>query len=84
MKARYYRRSIGRFLSVDPVDDADLIYPGADMFYGHGFIVDYDIDYLPARVGWAPEDITFHSFGFREGVIDEMMLLTFARVWILL
>lgn len=53
---------------------ADLIYPGAKAFYGHGYFVDYDLDYLPARAGWALEDLTFCDFGFREDRILERRL----------
>ncbi|HYX07225.1 MAG TPA: hypothetical protein VE912_10880, partial [Bacteroidales bacterium] len=42
----------------------DLIYPGAVRFYGHGEIIDYDIDQLPVRAGWLIEKITFQNFGF--------------------
>ena len=45
---------------------ADLIYPGAKEFFGHGYFVDYDLDYLPARAGWALEELTFCEFGFSE------------------
>ena len=48
----------------------DLIYPGAKTFYGHGYIVDYDLDWLSARAGWALENLTFQNFGFARGVID--------------
>jgi hypothetical protein len=48
----------------------DLIYPGAKTFYGHGYIVDYDLDWLSVRAGWALESLTFQNFGFSEGVID--------------
>jgi hypothetical protein len=48
----------------------DLIYPGARTFYGHGYIVDYDLDWLSARAGWALENLTFQNFGFSRGVID--------------
>lgn len=54
---------------------ADLIYPGASEFWGHGEIVDYDIDWIPVRAGWALEDLTFQAFGFREGAIDHDQLL---------
>ena len=30
-------------------DTADLIYPGAQTFWGHGLIVDYDLDAIAAR-----------------------------------
>ncbi len=56
------------------VGTADLIYPGADTFYGHGNIVDYDIDYLPARAGWILEELAFQDFGFQLGMIDEDIL----------
>jgi hypothetical protein len=41
-----------------------LIYPGAEKFFGHGQILDYDIDYLAIRAGWLIEEITFNNFGF--------------------
>jgi hypothetical protein len=41
-----------------------LIYPGAERFYGHGQILDYDVDYLNIRAGWLIEEITFNNFGF--------------------
>ena len=41
-----------------------LIYPGAEKFFGHGQIIDYDIDYLAVRAGWLIEDISFNNFGF--------------------
>lgn len=49
----------------------DLIYPGATTFYGHGGIVDYDIDDLRVRAGWILEGIAFQDFGFRLGMISE-------------
>lgn len=42
----------------------DLIYPGAPKFYGHGKIIDYNIDNLSIRAGWLIEEITFKNFGF--------------------
>ncbi len=41
-----------------------LIYPGADKFFGHGQILDYDIDYIAIRAGWVIEEISFNNFGF--------------------
>lgn len=41
-----------------------LIYPGAEKFFGHGQILDYDIDYLSVRAGWLLEELTFNNFGF--------------------
>lgn len=42
----------------------DLIYPGAERFYGHGQIVDYSIDEIAIRTAWLLEDIIFQNFGF--------------------
>ncbi len=42
----------------------NLIYPGAEKFFGHGQILDYDIDYLAIRAGWLIEEISFNNFGF--------------------
>ena len=53
----------------------DLIYPGAKKFYGHGSIIDYDIDWIGVRAGWALERLTFQHFGFSEGAIKESELL---------
>lgn len=45
---------------------ADLIYPGASAFYGHGEMVDHDVDRLSIRAGWVLEAVTFEDFGFSE------------------
>ena len=50
---------------------ADLIYPGAKMFYGHGGILPYDIDWLSVRAGWVLEELTFRRFGFQEEGLNE-------------
>ena len=50
---------------------ADLIYPGATEFWGHGWVIDYDLDWLTIRSGWAIEEITFQNFGFKENKITE-------------
>ena len=42
----------------------DLIYPGAEKFFGHGQIIDYDIDVACVRAGWLLEELTFRNFGF--------------------
>jgi len=42
----------------------DLIFPGAERFFGHGQIIDYDIDIACVRAGWLLEEITFMNFGF--------------------
>lgn len=46
------------------INTNDLIYPGASRFYGHGMMVDYDIDNISIRTGWLLEEITFQNFGF--------------------
>lgn len=58
---------------------ADLIYPGAKTFYGHGRIVEYDLDAIGVRAGWVLEEMTFQNFGFREGGIVEDSLLAWVR-----
>ncbi len=42
----------------------DLIFPGAEKYFGHGQIIDYDIDDICVRAGWLLEDLTFLNFGF--------------------
>jgi hypothetical protein len=42
----------------------DLIFPGAEKYFGHGQIIDYDIDDICVRAGWLLEDLTFMNFGF--------------------
>jgi hypothetical protein len=42
----------------------DLIYPGAEKFFGHGQIIDYDIDKTDVRAGWLLEELAFQNFGF--------------------
>jgi len=49
----------------------DLIYPGADKFYGHGGIVYYDIDWICNRAAWVLEEITFQNFGYRDTSLTE-------------
>lgn len=58
---------------------ADLIYPGAKTFYGHGYIVNYALDSLAVRAGWVLESITFQDFGFRSGTISEDALFRAMR-----
>ena len=60
------------------VNTADLIYPGAKEFYGHGYIVNYDIDWISVRAAWVLEQITFQDFGYLAKLsIDKKALLTF-------
>jgi hypothetical protein len=53
----------------------DLIYPGADKFYGHGWIVNYDIDWISVRAAWRLEEITFQNFGYSDQTINEDSLM---------
>ncbi len=54
---------------------ADLIYPGATEFWGHGWVIDYDLDWIAIRAGWAMENLTSQYFGFTENVITEKGLM---------
>ena len=44
---------------------ADLIYPGAEEWYGHGHYVPYAMDWLSIRAGWLLEELTFQDFGYK-------------------
>jgi hypothetical protein len=57
----------------------DLIYPGAEKFYGHGQIIDYSIDDIAIRAGWLLEEITFQRFGFDGVHIQEDRLNNFIK-----
>lgn len=54
---------------------ADLIYPGATEFYGHGWFIPYDLDWIAIRAGWALEKLTFQNFGFMEISITDVDLI---------
>jgi hypothetical protein len=41
----------------------DLIYPGAEQWYGHGHYVPYAMDWISVRAGWLLEELTFQDFG---------------------
>lgn len=43
---------------------ADLIYPGAEQWYGHGHYVPYAMDWISIRVGWLLQELTFQDFGY--------------------
>ena len=64
---------------VQLINTADLIYPGAETFYGHGYVVDYALDSLAVRAGWVLESMTFQDFGFRSGTITEDKLFQATR-----
>lgn len=57
----------------------DLIYPGAEKFFGHGQIIDYDIDFACIRAGWLLEDLTFRNFGFTGIHLPDNELTGFIR-----
>ena len=57
----------------------DLIYPGAEKFYGHGQIIDYNIDDMCIRAGWLIEEITFQKFGFDGVHIQEDRLNNYIK-----
>ncbi len=57
-----------------------LIYPGAAKFFGHGQILDYDIDYLSIRAGWLIEELTFNNFGFSGIHLPEDMLISHIKM----
>lgn len=54
---------------------ADLIYPGAEKFYGHGWVVNYDIDWVAVRAAWLLEELTFQDFGYVDVTISEDKLM---------
>lgn len=57
----------------------DLIYPGAEKIYGHGQMIEYDIDVICVRAGWLLEDLTFRNFGFSGIQLPENELEVFIK-----
>jgi hypothetical protein len=57
-----------------------LIYPGAEKFYGHGQMIDYDIDNISVRAGWLLEEITFNNFGFTGIQLPDEELIGFIKL----
>ncbi len=53
---------------------ADLIYPGAKKFYGHGHFIPYDMDWISVRAGWLLEDLTFMDFGYKTSGVNDTTL----------
>lgn len=45
-------------------ETADLIYPGAQEWYGHGHYIPYAMDWISIRAGWLIEELTFQDFGY--------------------
>ena len=64
---------------VQLINTADLIYPGAETFYGHGYVINYALDSLAVRAGWVLESMTFQNFGYRAGTITEDKLFQAQR-----
>lgn len=61
------------------INTGDLIYPGAERFFGHGQIIDYDIDKIDIRAGWLLEELTFQNFGFMGVHIQSDKLIDFIK-----
>lgn len=61
------------------INTGDLIYPGADKFFGHGQIIDYDIDKIDIRAGWLLEELAFQNFGFMGVHIQSDRLIDFVK-----
>lgn len=57
-----------------------LIYPGAEKFFGHGQILDYDVDYLTIRAGWLIEELSFNNFGFSGIHLPEDMMINHIKL----
>lgn len=58
---------------------ADLIYPGATEFYGHGHFIPYDMDWISVRAGWLLEDLTFMDFGYKTSGVDDQTLFALMK-----
>ncbi|MBN2484457.1 MAG: hypothetical protein JXB34_00650 [Bacteroidales bacterium] len=58
----------------------NLIYPGAEKFFGHGQILDYDVDFIAIRAGWLIEEITFSNFGFSGVHVSKDEMPDFIRI----
>lgn len=43
---------------------ADLIYPGAEKYFGHGHYIPYAMDWISIRAGWLLQELTFEDFGY--------------------
>lgn len=51
---------------------ADLIYPGAEQWFGHGHYIPYSMDWISIRAGWLLEELTFQNFGYATTNIDNL------------
>ena len=61
------------------INTKDLIYPGAEKFFGHGQIIDYNIDRIDIRAGWLLEELTFQNFGFMGAHIQSDKLIDYIK-----
>ena len=61
------------------INTKDLIYPGAEKFFGHGQIIDYNIDRIDIRAGWLLEELTFQNFGFMGVHIQSDKLIDYIK-----
>lgn len=57
-------------------NSGSLIYPGAEKFFGHGQLLDYDVDYMSIRAGWLIEELSFNNFGFSGIHLPQDMIRT--------
>ena len=55
-------------------ETADLIYPGATEYWGHGHFVPYDMDWISVRAGWLLEELTFMDFGYKTSGVNDTTL----------
>lgn len=46
------------------VGTVDLIYPGAEYYYGHGHYIPFALDWISIRAGWLLQELTFQDFGY--------------------
>jgi hypothetical protein len=46
------------------IGTADLIYPGAEKYFGHGHYIPYAMDWISIRAGWLLQELTFEDFGY--------------------
>jgi len=51
---------------------ADLIYVGAEEWYGHGHYVPYALDWISIRAGWLLQELTFQNFGYESKNIGNL------------
>ncbi|WP_078007036.1 hypothetical protein [Flavobacterium sp. KBS0721] len=57
----------------------DLIYPGTTVYYGRGYYIPYDIDWISVRSGWLLEDLTFQDFGYQSLEVNNETLMKLVK-----